>query len=341
MSALKAYQVTDFVKKPNLTNGIFLFYGPDFGLVYENSKTLIASFKSNSKEEINISIFENDDIIASPDILAKEANIIPMFGGTPLIRIRNATKSILPIIKETLSENLNATIILEAGNLTPRDSLRSFLEKTPNARTLPCYSDNDQSLSALIRQSFNEANITIDQNAIATLQSLLGNDREITRRELEKLKLYAQENKSISSDEIITLCGDNSTLAIDKIVDYAGTGRVELLDKEIKQAFNSNLDPQKLLILSLMHFSMLRKLKAQMTLENKSASEILNTTYPKPHFSRKTAIEQQLRLWNDNKLAQACNRIYEAISQTRKSPTLTPSTTHRALIAIGVASAHY
>jgi len=342
MSALKAHLVTGFIKNPDIKTGIFLFYGPDQGLVYENSKQLFKCFDKQAREPLSKTTFEADDILANPSILAKEANTIPMFGGMPAIRIRSATNRLTPIIKQLLQDIPNAIIIVEAANLTPRDSLRALIDKDKNnSRALPCYADNEQNLSSLIRQSFQEANISIDQTAISTLRDYLGNDREITRREIEKLTLYALESKIITSKDIIALCGDNSILAIDQILDSAGTGRVDLLDKAISQAFQSNIDPQRLLISALNHFTTLRKMRSDMEKCNKSAGEILNTQKPRPHFSRKSALEQQLRLYNDMRLSSACDRIYQAIADTRKSAKLDSSITHRALIAIGIAAARY
>ncbi len=341
MSSLKAHQVMAFINKPSRQNGIFLFYGPDHGLIYENSKNLINYFDKNLNDGLSKTILDTDEIFNDPSILEQVANSIPMFGGRPCIRVRGANKSLTPTIKLLSEQDLQAIIILEAGNLALRDSLRTFIEKNKNSLSLPCYADNQQNLSTLVRQSFQKENISIDQNAISTLIGFLGNDREITRREIEKLTLYAMESKTITADEIILLSGDNSTLTLDNIIDNAGTGRVDLLDKNIRHAFTENIDPQRMLVSALNHFSMLRKLRAQMNSENLSATDILQSLKPRPHFSRSTALEQQLRLWSDQRLSLACDRIYQAIAQSRKSATLEASITHRALIAISIAAARY
>ena len=52
---------------------------------------------------------------------------------------------------------------------------------------------------------------------MTTLRDILGNDREITRRELEKLELFAAESKRLTEGDVLTLCADNATLAIDDI----------------------------------------------------------------------------------------------------------------------------
>ncbi len=337
---MKAYQVSKYLQTPDLKSGIFLVFGPNHGLVFENSARLTQFYSQSSPEPINEITLDASEIIDDASILANHARTMPMFGGNILIRVRNATNRLTPIIKQLLEDLPDVIIILEAGNLKPRDSLRLLLEKHNDCRTLPCYADDERTISELIRQNFANENISITSDAISSLRDILGNDREILRRELEKLNLFAYENKTLTSEDIIALCADNSTIAIDRIVDFAGTGHVEQLDREIAKALNSAIDPQRLLISALNHFSWLRQLRVEID-KGKSARNILETQRPRPHFSRKTALEQQLRLWTDARLSSACERIYQAIYESRKSTSLNTAIAHRALMAISVAAARY
>jgi DNA polymerase-3 subunit delta len=47
--------------------------------------------------------------------------------------------------------------------------------------------------------------------------------------------------------------------------------------------------------------------------------EVLEGARPRPHFSRKAALEQQLRLWSDAALALAAERLHLATAESRKS----------------------
>ena len=337
---MKAYEVAKYLNHPDLTKGIYLIFGPNHGLVFEYSRQLSNYYAKNSSEPINEISLDSTQLNENPSLLAIEANTIPMFGGMVLIRVRSANKTLTPVIKQLLLDMPEAIIILEADNLKPSDSLRILLERDKNSRTLPCYQDDDRAISQLIRQNFANENINIEPDAISLLCDILGNDREIMRRELEKLNLFALESKIITLNDIYMLCGDNSFLTIDKILDFAGTGHVEGLDKELSKALNSNIDPQRLLISALNHFSWLRQLRIEVD-ANKSARNVLEAQKPRPHFSRKTALEQQLRLWNDKRLSFACDRIYQAIYDSRKSVNLKSSIAQRALMAISVAAARY
>lgn len=339
MSALKAHEVARFLDKPDLTCGVFLSYGPDQGLVNETARRLIRHYGGANPDPMSEITLEAGELANDPSRLAVEARTSSMFGGTRRIRVRGATKALSKTIAELLADMPDAIIVLEAGNLPPRDTLRALIEKDKSARALPCYADNDETLRNLIRQTFSEAGISADQDVVATLKDALGNDREITRRELEKLTLFAAESKTITLEDVMALCGDNAAMAIDAILDAAGTGRAEKLDTTISRALNAGVDAQRLLISALIHFTWLRRLRVEVD-AGKPPRTVLDTQRPRPHFSRKTNLEQQLRLWSDDALASATTRIYEAISESRKSAVMAQSIAHRALLAICVAAAH-
>lgn len=344
MTALKAHEVEHFVIRPTLKNGIFLVYGPDAGLVRENAQRLITYFlenagagADNSSNSLQLSTLDMADIDADPGRLAVEARTTSLFGEAPVIRLRNASKALAPAVEGLLKDMPETKIIIEAGNLLPRDKLRALAEKSPDARTLPCYADNAGTLSGLIEQTFRDAGINVEREALSLLRDSLGNDREVTRRELEKLSIYASQSKILTINDVVELCGDNTTITTDRIVDATGTGHAANLETALGRAFGASLDPQRILIASLNHFLFLRLARAQID-QGLLVNDVLNRSHPRPHFSRKTSIEQQLRLWNDKNLARAAERINTAIHQSRQQPALDETIARRTLLALCMAA---
>jgi DNA polymerase III subunit delta len=339
LTALKAHQVARFLDKPDLTAGIYLAYGTDAGLVRECGQRLLRYHAGEHPDPMAIVSLDASELDADPSRLATEARTPPMFGGARIIRVRAASKSLAETIGELLADLPDAILIIEAaGNLTPSDKLRTIVEKSSGGRALPCYSDNGESLSALVRQTFSEAGIHADPDVVPTLVEMLGNDREITRGELEKLTLYAAESKTLTRQDVLSLCGDNAALAMDQVVDATATGHAEKLDNALSRATAAGIDAQRLLAAALNHFSMLRRWRAEMD-AGKPARAVLEGARPRPHFSRTASLEQQLRLWTDEALANACYRLYGAIADTRHMGATAQSTAHRALLAVCLAGA--
>lgn len=332
MTALKAHEVARFVARPDLTEGIFLAYGPDAGLVREVGQKLARHFAGSDADDMNLVTLDGGELDADPSRLAMEARTTSLFGDRRVVRVRGAGKSLVMTLAE-LKDDPGSVIILEAGNLTPKDALRALVEAAKLGRALPCYPDSDETLIALIRETFSKAGIAADADVAPTLRDILGNDREITRRELEKLTLYAAQTKVLTREDIITLCADNGALAIDQIIDAAGTGHPEKMDDALNRALANAINPQQLLATALGHFAMLRRLRTEVD-AGKSASAVLEGARPKPHFSRRAALEQQLRNWGDEQLANACERLYQATSDLRRRHDLDETITRRALLAV-------
>lgn len=333
MTALKAHEVARYLARPDLTEGIFLAYGPDGGLVRETAQRLIRHLSGDDPASANVTVFDGPELQADPSLLVLEARSVSLFGGKRIIRVRNATKALVMPLTELREDLGGAAIVLEADNLAPRDALRALVEAAKLGRALPCYPDTDETLLALMRETFNQAGIRADADVAPTLRDILGNDREITRRELEKLTLYAAASKTLTRDDVLLLCADNGALAIDAILDSTGGGHAERLELALNRALAANVNPQQLLAMLNTHFANLRRWRIDVD-AGKSARNVLEGARPRPHFSRMGALEQQLRLWTDPSLAAATERLLTAVSETRRRPLLAEAVLRRTTLAL-------
>lgn len=332
MGALKAHEVSRFLDRPDIDIGIFLAYGPDAGLVRETGQRLARRFAGHDAESMNLVVLDGSELDSDPSRLAVEARTTSLFGDRRVIRVRGAGKSLVMALTE-LRDDPGAAIVLEAGNLLPRDPLRALVEASKLGRALPCYPDNDESITRLIAETFNKSGIRADQDAVAALRDSLGNDREVTRRELEKLVLYAADSKVLTREDILTLCADNSALVLDAIVDAAAAGHAADLDLALERATAQSINAQQILISALNHFATLRRWRTQVD-GGKAPGAVLDSSRPKPHFSRRSSLERQLRLWTDEALAAALERLQLAVSDSRKRYDLQGVIGQRALLAI-------
>ena len=185
----------------------------------------------------------------------------------------------------------------------------------------------------LIRDSFAKAGIAAEPEVAPTLRDHLGNDREITRREIEKLELFAASTKLLTVEDVLTLCADNATLVIDEIVDALGTGHAAEMETALGRALAAAVNPQQILSTVTQHFAQLRRWRAEVD-SGKSPREVLDGARGRVHFSRKASMEQQLRLWTDDALAAASERLYQALAEARKTYDLQETVLRRALLAV-------
>jgi DNA polymerase III subunit delta len=331
MTALKAHEVQRFLARPDTSEGIFLAYGPDAGLVREVGQTLARRFAGDDGD--GPVVLDGNEVDADPTRLAVEAKTPSLFGGRRVVRVRSTGKSLVMALSELKDDMAGAAIIVEAGNLAPRDPLRALVETAKMGRALPCYPDSDETLERLINETFAKAGIAADPDVAPTLRDILGNDREVTRRELEKLELFAADTKILTRHDVLTLCADNAALAIDDISDAIGTGHAAELEDALSRALAAAVDGQQIVSSVARHFAQLRRWRAEVD-HGKSPREVLDNARPKPHFSRRSSLEQQVRLWTDTALATATDRLWQGVSDARKSYDLSETVVRRALLAV-------
>lgn len=337
MTALKGKDINTFLARPDLTQGYVLVYGPDAGLVGENAATLVAHAAGENAGPDTVISLQMSEIDADPQRLGVEALTPSLFGDDKVIRIRSASNKLAPTLVELLDQAVPALLIVEGGDLKPADALRKLAEGRKDARALPCYADSSQTIDALIRQTFAEHGIKTEPDLVPMLRDLLGNDRQVTRRELEKLVLFAGKAGHLSHADVAALCGDNAALAIDAVVDAMATGHAGKFDDALTRALAGGNDIHRLLAVALGHFARLRTMRAEID-TGAAADQVLSRATPRIHFSRKSSIEQQLRLWNDQSLAAACARLGAAIGDSRKTSGLALSIARQAMLAVCLAA---
>lgn len=335
MGALKAHEVSRYLDRPDLTEGVFLAYGPDGGLVRETAQKLARRFAGDDADSMNLITLDGSEIDADPSRLVMEARTTSLFGERRVVRVRNAGKSAVLPLAGLLDEPGGTVVVLEAGNLTPKDPLRALVEGAKAGRALPCYPDTDESLGRLIAETFNKAGIRIDSDTVAVLREQLGNDREVTRRELEKLELFAASSKLLTREDVLALCADNAALVLDEIVDATGSGHAADLDAALARAIAATVSPQQILSSALNHFAAMRRWRIEVD-AGKSASQVLDGTRPKPHFSRKASLERQLRSWSDEALGNALERLHSAVADSRKHYAMQEAIARRTLLAVSM-----
>ncbi|MEO6013475.1 MAG: DNA polymerase III subunit delta [Devosia sp.] len=340
MTALKAHEVERFIKRPDLDAGIILVYGPDTGLVRETAHRLTRYYAGGDADGMGLTTLDGGELDGDPGRLLVEARTSSLFGEKRIVRVRNAGKSLTVPLSDLAEDPSGAIVVLEAGNLAPRDALRALVETAKAGRALPCYADSDETILKLIGETFAKAGIRADADVAATLRDQLGNDREITRRELEKLVLFADQSKILTRDDVLTLCADNAALVLDEVADAIGTGHADKLDAALGRALAASVNPQQLLASVAIHFAQLRRWRTIVD-GGTNARDVLEGARPKPHFSRKSSLEQQLRLWSDTSLAMAADRLHQATGDSRKNYGRAETVTRRVFLALAQVAAQH
>ena len=218
--------IEPFVKKPNPVARVILVYGPDSGLVSERAQIIGKSVVEDLNDPFNVAALSAEILAEDPARLADEAGAISMMGGDRLIRVDGGSDKLSVLVKSYLeAPSSSALVVIKAGGLTTRSSLRKLCESAKNAAAVPCYVEDARDLTRVIRESMQGANLRIDGDAVTWLAANISGDRGKVRSELDKLITYkGDEGSAISLEDVRAACGAAGAQGFDDLV-YAVGGR--------------------------------------------------------------------------------------------------------------------
>jgi DNA polymerase III subunit delta len=336
MVALRGKEIDAFLARPDPGRPIILLYGPDTGLVRERAEALLASAVDDPNDPFSLVRLDGDELSAEPSRLVDEALTIPLFGGRRAIRVRAGSRSFASGV-DTLAETplKDCRIVIEAGELRPESPLRKACERAKTAVAIACYPDTERDLAKLIDDELRVASLRIAQDARAVLMALLGGDRQASRNELRKLTLYAHGKVEVTLDDVMAVVADASELKIDPIVDGAFAGYPAVVETEFAKAMVAGTYPGVIISAAQRQAAWLHK-SALAVADGTPISAVLDSGFPRLHFSRKGNVEAALRHFNAARLTLIIDQLATAALQMRKQAPLAAVIAQRVLLSIAV-----
>ena len=335
MVALRGKEIDAFLARPDPGRPIILLYGPDAGLVRERADALLASAVDDPNDPFSLVRLDGDELSAEPSRLVDEAMTVPLFGGRRAIRVRAGSRSFASGI-DTLAEMplKDCRIVIEAGELRAESPLRKACERAKTAVAIACYPDDaERDLARLIDDELRPSNLRIAPDARAVLTALLGGDRQASRNELRKLALYAHGKGEVTLDDVMAVVADASELKLDPIVDGAFAGRPDLVESEFAKAMIAGTYPGVIISAAQRQAAWLHK-SALAVADGTPVSTLLESGYPRLHFSRKGAVEIALRNFSAARLVAIIDQLATAALDMRKQASLAAAIAQRTLLSI-------
>jgi DNA polymerase III subunit delta len=332
--ALRGKDIDAFLARPDPGRPIILLYGPDAGLVRERADALLASAVDDPNDPFSLVRLDGDELSAEPSRLVDEALTVPLFGGRRAIRVRAGSRSFASGV-DTLADTAlkDCRIVIEAGDLRSESPLRKACERAKTAVAIGCYPDGERDLAKLIDDELRLANLRMAGDARAALMALLGGDRQASRNELRKLTLFAHGEGEVTLDHVVAVVADASEMKLDPIVDGAFAGRPDLVESEFAKAMVAGTYPGVIVSAAQRQAAWLHK-SALAVAEGTPASTLLDSGFPRLHFSRKPMAEAALRNFSAARLVTIIEQLATAALDMRKQPSLAAAIAQRTLLSI-------
>lgn len=340
MVQIKANEIDRYIANHKDHHAVILVYGPDQGLASERVSAIVKAALQGNDDPFALQTLDSDEIANDPGRLADEAASIALFGGDKVIRIRlNSSRSIAKSVQAVLDTPSPGTrIILEAGDLRKDNTIRSLIEKSRAAAALPCFADDRRSLRSLILSETETISAHLSGPALNRLQALLGEDRATSRNELTKLALFAHDRAEITETDIDMLIGDASASLSNETVDAVMSGNVRLALDHFERGLTMGTDAFVTASTLQRHLTQLQLMAAEIA-AGAPARSVVDRVRPPLFFSRKAAVEAQLRIWHGADIVKALDYTLEAIGESRMRPLLADTIIHALLLRIGATAA--
>jgi DNA polymerase III subunit delta len=323
---LPAGRVEPFLDAPDPGMRAVLIYGPDAGLVRERADRIAASIVPDRHDAFRISDLAAETLAADPARLDDEARALSLVPGRRVVRVREAGDAVGGLFDRFFKDKPpgDSLIVVEAGDLAARSSLRRTFEAARQGAAIACYADGPSELRALVRGVMEPRRIAVSAEALEYLGANLGGDRMLSRQELEKLALYVGDGGRLGYDEAAAAVGDSAAVTIEDAVLAAAEGEIAALERAVRRAFDEGESPVTVLRAALRHFQRLHLAAARIA-AGARAEEAVERLRPPVFFKLRERFLAQLRRWPQRRAAAALETLFEA-ERNAKRTGLPPET---------------
>ena len=333
-----------YLKRRDSAHALVLVHGPDQGLVRERAAALAASAVPDASDPWAVTDLGEADL-SEPGRLADEAQALSFGGGERLVRVRGQSPAVTAAVKLLLdglkdgSVHPAALTVVEAGDLKKTSALRKACEASPHAGALACYADGQRDVAETVREALAAENLGIEDDALMAFAGRLGDDRGVTRSEVDKLILYAGPKTirldpyTVTTDDVNACLADGVADATFEVWDRAASGDAKGLSDALRRAEGAGAN--LLGILRISQSKLLRLLKAaKLTEQGQPASAAMKALRPPVFYGEQKAFAAQLKLWDARRLEQAAADLHAADLAAKRTGAPQREVVERALLSI-------
>jgi DNA polymerase-3 subunit delta len=333
MAVLKVSALQQHLSRGHLAPA-YLIYGSDPGKIGEIARSLICRAVGSLDDPFGVVRLDEETISDDPQRLADEVFSRPMLGSRKAIWISNAGAAFVRSYEELGELPLDGNVVVvEAANLAKSARLRTIFEKSRTAQTIACYEDRPQDIDLLIDEAFADARLKLTPDAKAALLNYLGENRALSRAEIDKLVLYCHGKDEIALAHVEAVCSGKISAELSELTDavFSGDlpGAASLADRQLKAGVSGS----RLLSGAVYHLALLERLALDVETGSLPA-QVFKMARPPLSFTRQDSMVQQLKIWDGQALSAAALSLSNAVQQTREFPALEAQIAERSLLSV-------
>jgi DNA polymerase-3 subunit delta len=334
-----------FLKDPAGNIAAALIFGPDEGMVHERAMQVSRAILGDADDPFRLTELTGDDIKADSTRLIDEARAIAMMGGRRVVRVTRVTDALEPAFADLLADHKDGgqcLVVVEAGDIGSKSSLKRLFENAPHAAAIACYRDEAAALPGLITAQLKAAGMEIDRDALSYLAANLGGDRGITRAELDKLILYMGPDgqaggRKVSLADALACVGDQAAIGQDDLCQAIGMGDLKALERQLERNL-AETNEISLLRAVARHFMRLHQVTSRVACGDNLESA-MGGLRPPVFWKAIDSFKMQCRRWPVETIGNALLRLTELEAEAMRQHQFADTLTRRGLMEIAVMGA--
>ncbi len=257
---------------------LYLFYGTKQFLIKKEVEKIQKSFSS-----INISIYDLDNDLTRDAI--EDCQTISLFEEKKLVICNNATmftgnsNKDLEIIEEYLKNPNPNTILIFTINSEKIDERKKITKIIKKEGQITALNDNTNTID-FVKKEFSGYNISL--NNIHLLIDRVGENLLILENEINKIKIYKNQDHNIIDQDIINLTTKTIDIDIFKLIDFIIKQNKNKALGIYHEMMKINEEPIKIIIMLANQFRIMYQSK-QLLKKGLSEKDIANTLKIHPY----------------------------------------------------------
>jgi DNA polymerase III subunit delta len=291
---------------------IAVIFGPDEALVRERAEKISKQVVSDINDPFNVVELSDHDIISDPARLADEASSLSMMGGRRLVRVSGDN------LQDALANALaqpggDSMIVATAGDLKKDNKLRKWAEGAPDTvAAIICYADNPATLAVLLRDEARAAGFALEDEAAQLILAASGYERDVARRELEKIQLYVgSASRTITATDVQAISADRGASGFDGLITALMADDGRKADQQIDRLANEGVAGIGQMNAVVRRLWMMLAAHAQLN-DGGNIDEIAQRNFGPMAWKEKPVFRGQLDRWNPARVERGLARMLAA-----------------------------
>ena len=320
---LAGAEASRYCAKPDPARAGLLIFGADtMRVALKRQEAIAALIGPQGEGEMRLTRIQASDLRKDPSLLADATRAVGFFPGPRVAFVEDATDGLTATIAEALQgwQKGDAQILVAAGNLTGKSTLKTLFEKHLNAVCIGLYDDpptRDEIEAELAKAGLTQ----ISAEAMTDLTTLArALDPGDFRQTLEKIALYKYRDPNpLTPQEIHDLAPATIEAEVDDLLAAVADQNAKAIGPLMRRLEGQGVAPVTLCIGALRHF---RALHVAVTDPGGISAGLMKARVFGP---RRDAMQRQAVNWGMHKLESALSLLIETdmtLRSASRAPTM-------------------